>query len=424
MINALSNLARSPSRRAKMCLVCALVCVGALVVGDAAYCQRPGGVPGERPNWNERGDRQRGDRQRGDQQEGAPQEGELPQQGGPQQQGEFPNWQQQGGFPQQQEGNFQQGGDRGGRGDREREPRESLDDALQKANGTTPVQLNQDEFTAMDGVQLTATYFKGKGDQDTPVVILLHDLNGKSEAYMPMAQLLAKQGCGVLIPNLRGSGGSGVAQRGPRDNNPPNDRPQVQQQVSPRDMMAMIDLDREVWFNFLAYLNNKELCNIKKTVIVGSGFGAALASSWAKTDWTSKGSVSQNVVGIVLLSPDASDDEGKYNALVSLEAIKRRAKFPTLGYLVFVGKMDEAKFKDAQEIQQKIGGKVADESTPMEDRACPLVAIQTELQGDELLAFESFGVANTIVQFVALRMDKLPKKRAKWAEIVEKKPRR
>ena len=84
----------------------------------------------------------------------------------------------------------------------------------------------------MDGVQLTATYFKGKGDQDTPVVILLHDLNGKSEAYMPMAQLLAKQGCGVLIPNLRGSGGSGVSAEGTRDNNPPNDRPQVQQQVS------------------------------------------------------------------------------------------------------------------------------------------------------------------------------------------------
>ncbi|MBP5622098.1 MAG: dienelactone hydrolase family protein, partial [Thermoguttaceae bacterium] len=341
------------------------------------------------------------------------QEGQQPPQEG---------WGQEGPQPPQQ-GWGDQGGNPRAQG-RNREPRVSLEDALKNADGVTPIQLNQSDFTASDGVRLSGVYFKGKGDQDTPVVVLLHDLKGKSDSYMPMAQQLAQQGFGVLIPNLRGEGGSGALQMGPGNNNPPNDRPQAQKQISSRDINAMINIDREVWFTFLAYLNNLQYCNVKKTVIVGSGFGAALASSWAKSDWNSKGTVAQNVVGLVLLSPDADNGQDKYNSLVSLEAVRKRVKFPTFGYLVFVGKMNEEKFKDAQEIQQKMGGKVADESTPMEDRACPLVALQTELQGDELLGFESFGVANTIVQYVALRMKKLPKKRDKWEEIVEKKSRR
>ncbi len=455
---------RSSTRRVKKYFVCALVVLCAFAVSGAAFSQppRPGG---DRSGWNNRGGRPGGDNRggrtgdnrggrpggnaEGERGQNGPQEGDFQEQGIPGQGGDFQEegqqqegWVQEG--PQQQEGWGQegpqppqqqegwgdprnQGGEQGGDPRdqrRNREPRVSLEDALKNADGVTPIQLNQNDFTASDGVRLTGVYFKGKGDQDTPVVVLLHDLKGKSDSYMPVAQLLAQQGFGVLVPNLRGEGGSGALQRGPGNNNPPNDRPQMQQQISPRDINAMINLDREVWFTFLAYLNNLQYCNVKKTVIVGSGFGAALAASWAKSDWISKGTVAQNVVGLVLLSPDADNGEGKYNSLVSLEAVRKRAKFPTLGYLIFVGKMDEEKFKDAQEIQQKMGGKVADESTPMEDRACPLVALQTELQGDELLGFESFGVSKTIVQYVALRMKKLPKKRDKWEEIVEKKSRR
>lgn len=298
-----------------------------------------------------------------------------------------------------------------------------MEDALKSASGVKPVELNQDDFTAPDGVKLTGTYYKGKGDKDTPVVVLIGDLKGSADAFKPLAETLAKQGYGVLIPNLRGTGGSGELRRGPGNNNPPNDRPQMRDRASNRDIMAMINVDRRVWFNFLAYLNNLEYCNIKKTILVGSGFGAALAASWAKSDWASKDGVSQNVVGVVMFSPDASDDEGKYNALSPLESLKKRAKFPMVGYLIFVGKMNEDKLKDATEIQKKIGGKV-DDSVAMEDRPCPIVAIQTELQGSELLGFESFGVPKTLVQFVALRMQKLPKKRDKWEEVGEKKSRR
>ena len=196
-------------------------------------------------------------------------------------------------------------------------------------------------------------------------------------------------------------------------------------QLNPMTIAQMIDDDYYFWFNtFLKYIHNKEYCNMKKTILVGSGFGAALAAAWARNDWESKESVSQNVVGVALLSPDASNDSGKYNALSSLEALHKRAKGANMGYLVFVGKLTEDKFADAQKIQQKVGGKVVDEKTPMEERVCPLVAIQSEKQANDLLLFESFGVPTTICQWVNLRLKKLPKKRDKWEEIAEKKSRR
>ncbi|MBQ4204747.1 MAG: hypothetical protein II655_13710 [Thermoguttaceae bacterium] len=382
------------------------------------------------------------------------------------------------------------GGERGGNRGEGRTV--SFDDAIKAASPTTPIQLNQRDFV-MNGIG--GVYYKGRANESTPVVVLLNDLNGKPEDFNALAQQLASQGFGVLIPNLRGpafpapnGGGDQNAQRqdgqNPQQPAPNQEQPNLENQdpdampnqggqeemMGPGNMgffdvsssvvaqfpqggfpqggfpqggfpqggqngrggpNAMPNVDKliyqdyQAWFGmFLKYLHNNKYCNMRKTVLVGSGFGAALAAAWAMNDWNSKDEVKQNIVGIALLSPDASDDAGKYNALNSLESVHKRIKGATMGYLVFVGKMNEEKFKDAKTIQQKVGGKVADESTPMEDRSCPLVAIQTEKQGNDLLVFESFGVTNTICQWVNIRMKKLPKKRDKWEEIAEKKSRR
>jgi len=143
-----------------------------------------------------------------------------------------------------------------------------------------------------------------------------------------------------------------------------------------------------------------------------------LAASWAKSDWNAKGDYGQNVVGVALLSPDASSEDGKYDALVSLEALHKKAKGANMGFVVITGKMNEDKFEDAKKIQQKLGGK-NDANLAPEDKVCPIAAIETEKQSVELLRFESFGAPTTIRQFVAQRMQKLPKKRNKWEEIGE-----
>ncbi|MBP3557744.1 MAG: alpha/beta fold hydrolase, partial [Thermoguttaceae bacterium] len=294
-----------------------------------------------------------------------------------------------------------------------------LDQALEKAEPTKPMRLNQQQFTTRDGWRLVANYYKGGGNADAPAVLLLHGRDGKKEEFDELAKKLAEQGCAVIVPDLRGCGEStslavNDMSRGPRGMRQPRER--KMSQFNNDDLRALIEYDKEVWFNFLLYLHNKELLNVKKTIIVGSELGAALAATWARDDWNGKGDAAQNVVGVALLSPDATNDEGKFNALTALDAYRKKAKGKSSGFVVFVGQMTEDKFEDAKTIQKKIGGK-ADEELPPQEKTIPIVALKTEKQGVELLKIQSFGVSDTVVQFVANRMSALPKKRQKWEAI-------
>ena len=281
------------------------------------------------------------------------------------------------------------------------------------------MRLNQQQFTTRDGWRLVANYYKGAGNADATPVLLLHGRDGKKEDFDALAKKLAEQGCAVIVPDLRGCGEStslsvNDRSRGPRGMNRPTER--KMSQFNNDDLRALIEYDKEVWFNFLLYLHNKELLNVKKTVVVGSELGAALAATWARDDWNGKGDAAQNVVGVALLSPDATNDEGKFNALTALDAYRKKAKGKSSGFVVFVGQMTEDKFEDAKKIQKKIGGK-ADEELPPQEKTIPIVALKTEKQGVELLKVQSFGVSDTVVQFVANRMSALPKKRQKWEAI-------
>lgn len=314
----------------------------------------------------------------------------------------------------------QPGGQGGQNGERNREnERVPLEQALERAEPTKPTRLNQSEFTTQDGVRLVCNYYKGGGNADAPAAILLHGRDGKKEDLDPLAKFLAEQGCAVIVPDLRGCGESvrravNDMSRGPRGMM--QAREYSMKNFTNDDLRSMIEYDKEVWFGFLIYLHNKELLNAKKTILVGAELGAALAAAWARDDWNGKGDAAQNVVGLALLSPDASNDEGKFNALTSLEAYRKKAKGKNSGFVVFVGQMTEDKFEDAKKIQKKVGGK-ADEELPPEEKVAPIVALKTEKQGVALLTVESFGVSKTVAEFVANRMNALPKKRQKWEEI-------
>ncbi len=381
------------------------VLLGAILLGGVATFVEPSSTSAqERPRRGGRADSGR------DFERGRPERNENS--GRPEQQG-------QPGQPGQPE---RQGQPRQGGGDAQAKKPESavpLDQALERAEPTKPTRLNQSDFTTQDGVRYVANYYKGAGNADAPAVILLHGRDGKKEDFDALAKKLAEQGCAVIVPDLRGCGESNRRtvndmSRGPRGMQ--QDREYSMKTFNNDDLRAMIEYDKELWFNFLIYLHNKELLNMKKTILVGSELGAALAASWAKNDWLDKGDAAQNVVGVALLSPDASNDEGKFNALTALETYRKKAKGANSGFVLFVGQMTEDKFEDAKKIQKKIGGK-ADEELPPEQKTTPIVALKTEKQGVELLKVSSFGVADTVVQFVANRMNSLPKKRQKWEEI-------
>lgn len=391
------------------------VVLGAILLGGVASFVEPSSVSAqERPA---RGGRPGGEGGpgRGFERGGRPGRGENPgQPGAPGQAG------QPGKPGENAQGQAGKPGQGGGEAQAKKQERSvPLDQALEKAEPTKPMRLNQQQFTTRDGWRLVANYYKGAGNADATPVLLLHGRDGKKEDFDELAKKLAEQGCAVVVPDLRGCGEStslsvNDRSRGPNGMNQPRER--KMSQFNNDDLRALIEYDKEVWFNFLLYLHNKELLNVKKTIIVGSELGAALAAAWARDDWNGKGDAAQNVVGVALLSPDATNDEGKFNALTALDAYRKKAKGKSSGFVVFVGQMTEDKFEDAKKIQKKIGGK-ADEELPPQEKTIPIVALKTEKQGVELLKIQSFGVSDTVVQFVANRMSALPKKRQKWEAI-------
>ncbi|MBQ2850194.1 MAG: alpha/beta fold hydrolase, partial [Thermoguttaceae bacterium] len=119
-----------------------------------------------------------------------------------------------------------------------------LDQALEKAESTKPMRLNQQQFTTRDGWRLVANYYKGAGNADAPAVLLLHGRDGKKEEFDELAKKLAEQGCAVIVPDLRGCGEStslavNDMSRGPRGMRQPRER--KMSQFNNDDLRALIE---------------------------------------------------------------------------------------------------------------------------------------------------------------------------------------
>ncbi len=324
------------------------------------------------------------------------------------------------------------------KGKKQEEKVVDLEKALKSGGQTTPIVLNQNDFRTSDGKKLQGTYYKGKADKDTPVVIVLPSLTETQENYADLCKALATAGYAVLCVDLRGRGKSEGSNfnMGLRNNNPPNDAKKEQKPdlsvVSNDDVYAMIDIDRQLWFNFLVYLHDRGMCNMKKTIIVGSEFSSALACAWAKNDWSGRGEGYQNVVGLVLFSPDAVeakrsrskkadedvDEKPKYDCLKSMEALRKLAKGKLFGAVIFVGGFNKEKLGSATLLQEKVGGKQEAELKPHE-KTVMCFNFNTDRQGSELTKLQTFNVIPTVVQFVDKRMKELPTKRNKWEAIFE-----
>ena len=324
------------------------------------------------------------------------------------------------------------------KGKKQEEKVVDFEKALKSGGQTTPIVLNQNDFRTSDGKKLQGTYYKGKADKDTPVVIVLPSLTETQENYADLCKALATAGYAVLCVDLRGRGKSEGSNfnMGLRNNNPPNDAKKEQKPdlsvVSNDDVYAMIDIDRQLWFNFLVYLHDRGMCNMKKTIIVGSEFSSALACAWAKNDWSGRGEGYQNVVGLVLFSPDAVeakrsrskkadedvDEKPKYDCLKSMEALRKLAKGKLFGAVIFVGGFNKEKLGSATLLQEKVGGKQEAELKPHE-KTVMCFNFNTDRQGSELTKLQTFNVIPTVVQFVDKRMKELPTKRNKWEAIFE-----
>ena len=293
----------------------------------------------------------------------------------------------------------------------EREPIVPFDDALAAAGKADPIALNQPDFITDDQVQLRGLYYKGDADEQTTPVILLHGKDGKKEEWQDLAKSLAEQGAAVLVPDLRGYGESTAAYI--EDYSFGDNPPMVRQNryfasgFGPSDWDAMRYDDGRFWIRFLVYLHNRKMLNIRKLVLVGNGFGAAVAASWLAEDWKATNSKKgQFARGLLLISPEADDVFEKLGA--------GKTKAGKVAYKIYVGSLE----KERLEAAETIGLQLAKEksSTPAEERKVPVEKCQTERQGMALLKASSFNMPEQIFRFVTeeSQSDASP---AKWLAV-------
>lgn len=154
-----------------------------------------------------------------------------------------------------------------------------------------------------DGVRLRAAFFASDKGKDAVPVMIIHEWGGQAGTYLPLGLALNKAGCAVLIPDLRGHGGS-MTYPVPGGETKEFDIGSM----GPLDVKAMLTQDLESCKAFLKEKNDKEELNLNALTLVGVKEGCVLAMEWAVSDWNfpSIGSrkQGQDVKALVLISPE------------------------------------------------------------------------------------------------------------------------
>jgi len=282
-----------------------------------------------------------------------------------------------------------------------------------------------------DGVRLAATYFPGTKGKDTVPVILLHELGGSGTDYKALAAYLQSLGHAVLVPDLRGHGGS----RKPKS--PTIDPDASRVNVSEFDNMAWFDMP--TLKDFLVQKNNAGELNIEKLVLVGAEMGASIAVWWACADWAyppvERKKQGQNVKAMVLISPGMSTPGLPITKALSAPPLKIMVFDPVLArafqnpgshvfslpveldfrkevaVMILVGKESRNHVADARRIVSMFQ-KYHPEPKAGETRTLFYGEFDTSLQGTKLLG-KGLPVEKHIAAFINLCADKraLP-----WAE--------
>ncbi|MGC3970404.1 MAG: hypothetical protein QM775_24645 [Pirellulales bacterium] len=155
-----------------------------------------------------------------------------------------------------------------------------------------------------DGVKLAATYLASNKGKDAPAIILLHMFKGNRRDVLALGELLQKEGCAVIMPDLRGHGESTTAFVNGKE-------VKFEAATMPVGQFAnMITQDMEAVKKKLVEENNAGKLNIERLGIVGAEMSNQVAAKWTVMDWSwpvlPSRKQGQDVKAIVMLSPTMS----------------------------------------------------------------------------------------------------------------------
>jgi pimeloyl-ACP methyl ester carboxylesterase len=245
------------------------------------------------------------------------------------------------------------------------------------------------ELVTKDNVTLRAFYFASDKGKEAVPVIIVHEWQGQASPYGNLAKSLWEAGCAIIVPELRGHGGSRSYQVAGRQMEFDTAR------MSKSDVGNMITGDMEAVKKYLREENNANRLNLNALTLIGVGGGAVIAAQWAVGDlnFPSVGSMKQgqDVKALALVSPE------KILRGVSLDETLQDRYLWQLPFTVIVGRgspqfSDADRFYKRLETMKKRAGKGT--TTGLQMHALP-----TSLTGPALVN-EAPGVIEKLTSFV------------------------
>lgn len=302
-------------------------------------------------------------------------------------------------------------------------------------------------------VKLSATYYYGNADKETVPVLLLHDVNGKREDFLPLIDRLVNSGYAVLAPDLRGHGKSTKRyevtpaqfevkrQTIPRTGggNSGNRKPRVVQGVVPtapptkklvdyeaedfdqKDYGLMLTADLPLLRNTLEKLHAEGMVNLNRLVVVGVGRGAALASFETVRDWKDKDS-GRFVRTLVLIAPA---DMGP-NYPTSRVFTNNRLVRDNVAVLTLIPQTDVISQGVATQIRNALLDKEAEDDPGGMNSKFPVSTFPTERKsGDSLVSMSTVelfsspdaALGKTVFEFIDARNKGFKEREARWTRL-------
>lgn len=264
-----------------------------------------------------------------------------------------------------------------------------------------------------DGVLLKCTYYGSLLEKQAVPVILVHGWGGSRKDFDRVALGLQAAGHAVIVPDLRGHGGSinrkiaGVEATQPVDH----------KKFKTNDMQIFAQVDLEAVKQHLMKENNSGKLNIELLCVVGSEFGAICAVNWAIQDWSwpqlPNMKQGQDVKALVLISPETQFKGYKMQNLTQVPVVA------SLSMLLIAGKKDNhpaaaevrrmeknlERFHYKYVIEPKDDDKIRAEKNKKRDLFTYLP--DTSLQGKDLLtddSLRSLRILAAIDTFLRMRL--------------------
>lgn len=282
-----------------------------------------------------------------------------------------------------------------------------------------PSALGQDEeipepeaitLETKDGLLLRCTWYAGTAEKKSVPIIMIHGWDGEKEDLAHLALEMQKLGHSVIVPDMRGHGGS-VTYRGIDE--------EIDREKMNKAGIAQMTLDIEACKKFLMEKNDEGKLNIDMLSVVATRELCIVAAEWALADWSfpDLGGRRQgrDVKALVFLSP-----ERRFKGLTLVNALRNplftgRGAVP-FSLVVAAGDDDQSARREARTIHSALektrpeldlDGKTDEERNRIitEKQDLFLWTFDVEYQGTDLVHAQApLGLPRNIGNFLYYRL--------------------